>query len=140
MKKSTIITIVLVVLVAVAAFFGGMKYQQSKSPFANRQTGNFQRNITGNGQLRNGNGGQNFRPVAGEITAMDDKSITVKSQDGSSKIVILSQSTSINKTDTAAKTDLQVGSTVSVFGTANSDGSITAQNVQLNPLIRQQGQ
>ncbi len=79
-----------------------------------------------------GGGGQ----VLGEITSVDDKSITVKNQDGSSKIVILSDKTEINKASEAAKTDLKIGEKVSAFGTTNSDGSVTAQNIQLNPITR----
>lgn len=64
---------------------------------------------------------------------MDDKSITVKLQDGSSKIVLLSNTTAYNKSATGAKSDLKTGEKVAVFGTENSDGSVTARDVQLNP-------
>jgi hypothetical protein len=65
--------------------------------------------------------------------------MTVKLNDGSSKIVLLTGTTSINKAATAATSDLTVGETVSAFGTTNSDGSITATNVQINPLMRGPG-
>ena len=78
----------------------------------------------------------NFRPINGEIISSDDKSITVKLSDGSSKIVVLGTSTVINKADQATKDDLKVGEKAAVFGTENSDGSITAQNIQLNPTFR----
>lgn len=66
----------------------------------------------------------------------DDKSITVKLQDGSSKIVLLTDTTSISKSTEGSKSDLKTGEKVAVFGTENSDGSVTAQNVQLNPILR----
>jgi hypothetical protein len=50
--------------------------------------------------------------------------------------VVLADSTEINKAETVKKEELKVGEKVSVFGTENSDGSITAQNIQLNPIIR----
>ncbi len=121
------------------SFYGGMKYQAKKLPVFSRQFGTGQFDRQGNFQ-RNGNTQENrpagFRPVNGEITEKDDKSITVKAVDGSSKIVVLSDSTQINKADTAYKDDLKVGEKVAVFGTENPDGSVTAQNIQLNPIIR----
>ena len=92
----------------------------------------------GSGRGRLGRNGANagLRAVVGQILSVNANSMTVKLRDGSSKIVILSDSTRIEKTSPAAKTDLTNGAAVSVFGTANSDGSITAQNVQLNPEFR----
>ena len=119
-------------VVPIFFFFGGMKYQQSKEPAFLRQ-GGFQGTRAGSDRT-GGNAG--FRPVNGEIIGADEESITVKLSDGSSKIVLLSDKTEINKAATATKEDLKVGEKVSVFGTDNSDGSVTAQNIQLNPLFR----
>jgi len=134
MKNTTIITIVLVLLVGSASFFAGMKYQQSKSP----RFANFQGNRNGQFQQRATGGGA--RPVRGEILSQDDESITVKLADGSSKIVILSTTTSINKAAEGSKDDLKVGEQVYLFGSENSDGSITAQNIQINPMQNAGGQ
>ena len=125
-KTFIIITIMLVIVVGAGTFFGGMKYQQSKEPAFLRQLGTAQGARTGDNRT-------GFRPVTGEIIASDDKSITVKLQDGSSKIVFFSDTTQINKAEAASKSDLQTGQQVAVFGTQNSDGSVTAQNIQLNP-------
>jgi hypothetical protein len=59
--------------------------------------------------------------------------MTVKLQDGSSKIVILSGTTSYKTTIAASKNDIKIGDAVAVAGSANSDGSVNAQNIQLNP-------
>jgi hypothetical protein len=67
---------------------------------------------------------------------MDDKSITVKEQDASTKIIILSDTTTFSKSADGSKGDLKTGITVAAFGTPNSDGSVTAQNVQINPMLR----
>jgi flagellar basal body-associated protein FliL len=130
MKNTKIIFIVAILLIVFAGggFYAGMKYQQSKSP----RFGNFQG--AGNRQFQQR--AQGFRPVNGEIISADDKSITVKLQDGSSKIVILSDTTTISKSADATKADLKVGERVAVFGIENSDGSVTAQNIQLNPILR----
>ena len=67
---------------------------------------------------------------------MDDKAITLKLNDGSTKIVILSDSTAINQSTQAQKSDLVEGGQVTVIGTINSDGSVTAQDVQIGSLFR----
>lgn len=81
---------------------------------------------------------QGFRPVAGEILKQDEKSITVKLNNGGSKIVLVTDKTEINKASQATKTDLKIEEKVSLFGTENTDGSVTAQNIQLNPISRGQ--
>jgi hypothetical protein len=66
--------------------------------------------------------------------------MTVKIADGSSKIVLLGASVTVSKTSDGSKDDLKTGAKVGVFGTDNSDGSVTAQNIQLNPTFRLNGQ
>jgi hypothetical protein len=127
MKNNTTTLIVIAIIIAGASFFGGMKYQESKRPAFNRQTTN--------NDMRRGQNGNN-RPVNGEILNSDDKSITVKLIDGSSKIVLLTSTTSLNKAAEATKSDLKPGERISVFGVTNADGSVTAQNIQLNPIMR----
>ncbi len=130
MKNNYLMTTVLVIVFAGIGFYGGIKYQQSqKINFSSLRNGR-----TGTGAPRGG-----FRPVAGEIISADDKSITVKMQDDSSKIILLNAKTIINKAQTVDKTELKVGERVSVFGSENTDGSVTAQNVQLNPVERMGG-
>lgn len=77
-----------------------------------------------------------FRPVSGEIISSDSKSITVKLQDGSSKIVLLTDKTTVSKSAEANVADLKTGEKVAAFGQENSDGSVTAQSIQLNPILR----
>ena len=135
MKNNTILIAIIAALVfGGGGFFAGMKYQDSN--LAKNSGREFNR--AGNrGQF--GQRGGMGRPVAGEILSSDDKSITVKLQDGSSKIVLFSDKTQINKAAVAAETDLKVGEKVAVFGSENSDGSVTAQNIQLNPMFRGMG-
>lgn len=126
MKNSIIIAILVAIIVGGGAFFGGMKYQQSKQRSFFRQGNALQGARAGLGGNRMG-----FRPVNGEIISSDDKSITVKLQDGSSKIVIFSDKTTVNKTSESSKSDLKTGEQVVVIGTTNSDGSITAQTISI---------
>lgn len=83
----------------------------------------------------NGQNGIMRGGTIGTILSMDDKSITVKMVDGSSKIVLFSDSTIYSNTVKSVRADLKSGAEVSVFGTPNSDRSITATSVQLNPMI-----
>jgi hypothetical protein len=140
MKKNDIlITIILVVVVGAVAFFGGMKYQENTQTGGSRQfqAGQGQRAEMMGQQSGNTMGRNGFRPVSGEIISINgESSVTVKLSDGSTKIVLLSSSTAVDKTSVASKSDLKVGEKVAAFGQANSDGSITAQNIQLNPQTR----
>lgn len=132
MKNKNLIIGILILLAGLGLGFGGgmafRNYQISKQR-ANFAGGNFQRNganATGSGARMGG-----ARAVNGNIISVDDKGITVKLPDGSSKIVLLSDTTQINQATSATKDNLKVGMTVVVFGQTNSDGSVTATNIQL---------
>ncbi len=70
--------------------------------------------------------------------SVDDTGMTIKMRDGSSKIVILPDSVSISRPAVASKSALKAGEQVMVIGKSNTDGSVTAQMVQLNPVSRDQ--
>ncbi len=126
MKKNIQYVIFAVVVLAIAggSFYGGMVYKGSQTPV--RGSGG-QGSRTG-GRFANGN---NF--VTGDITAKDAQSITIKSRDGSSRIIFYSNSTQVGKFVSGALADIQIGQTVMANGTTNSDGSITAQSIQIRP-------
>jgi hypothetical protein len=131
--NSKILMIVIAIVIAAGAFFGGMKYQQNKTNngFALQQ-GQLRQKM---GQNQGGQGQiQAFRPVRGDILSVDNNTLTVKLSDGSSKIVVLSETTTYLKEATSTKDDLKTGTTVSIVGKTNADGSVTAQNVQINPV------
>jgi hypothetical protein len=132
--NKTIAIVVIFVLVGGGCFYGGMVYgQNSARPGQGAAMSQFQRNGTGGagGAGLRTRGGDGF--TAGSILSKDDKSITVKMQDGGSKIVFFSSSTSIGKTTQGSAGDLTVGQDVVANGTPNSDGSITATNIQIRP-------
>ncbi len=126
-----ILAVVLIVVAAVGGFFGGMTYQKSQvSTLGAVERGNF------GGRL--GQPGQNaaaFRPVRGQVLSISNNSLTVKMSDGSTKIIILSGSTSFVQSTKAVLSDVKTGDTINVVGTQNSDGSVTAQDIQINPPI-----
>lgn len=141
MKNNQIFLVLVLLAVVVGAFYGGMKYQQNQSMSLNGG-GNIPNGIRGMGRegvgiAGNRNGG--FRPVNGDIISADSTSITVKLPDGSSRIVLITDKTTINKAAAATKVDLISGEKVAVFGNTNADGSVTAQSIQLNPVSRELG-
>ncbi|MDP3726987.1 MAG: hypothetical protein Q8Q96_01570 [bacterium] len=119
-----VIIATLLIVVGGGGFYAGMKYQQSQRGGGNHM-GQFQQRA-----------GLGVRPVRGEIISKDSKSITVKLQDGSSKIVFVSEKTAINKAAEGSKDDLKTGEQALIFGTENSDGSVTAQSIQLGSPLR----
>jgi len=141
MKNKIIIACVITaVVVGGAAFYGGMKYQQgqvaSKGGFM-MQGGNFSGQRQGAGNVgvgsRNANG---VGMASGEIIAKDDKSLTVKMSNGSSKIILYAASTEWQKMTSATAGDFAVGQQVVASGTSNIDGSLTAKQVQLRSDVQ----
>jgi len=126
-KKYISQIILIAVLTAGVSFFAGMKYQQSQGIRAfNRIPGRDNNSAS----FRQG-----FQPVNGEVVSLKDNLLTVKSQDGSSKIIVLSDSTKINLATTGSQTDLKGGVEVMITGTTNSDGSVTAQIVSVGSSL-----
>lgn len=152
MKKSHI---AIGAVIVIAAFFAGMKFGQGGvgkmtaadfqklSPTEQQQalqslrgsggfggrTGGTRTGGTGSPQA---GGGSDF--TSGDILSTDSQSITVKLRDGSSKIVFFSSSTAITKSASGAADDLKTGTQIMVSGTTNSDGSITAQTIQVRQM------
>lgn len=130
-KKSIIINIFIAVVFALGGYFMGAKSQKVRIQSMTRQQG-MVAGARQNGQWQRGG----IRPVAGEILSRDEKTMTVKLTDGSSKIIILSEKTVINKASDATRDELKNGEKISVFGTENPDGSVTASNIQIGVMQR----
>lgn len=128
MKKNLIIAIIVVVAVGVAAFFGGMKYSAGKRPVGPTQR-------MGQAGLLGGNRQQSAGFVTGDIISKDDKSITLKTRDGGSKIIFYSAGTEVSKFASGTVNDLAVGTTIMINGKIGSDGSVTAQTIQIRPAM-----
>jgi len=145
MKKNIIVTIIIALLVGAGAFYAGMKYDQSKNPTANLNAEGFanlsseerQARLQQFGAIGQSGGTRGTQAnggfATGEIISKDEKSLTIKLQDGGSKIVFFSDSTPIMKTASGTSQDLTTGEQVTVTGTTNQDGSLSAQSIQLRP-------
>jgi hypothetical protein len=135
MKNKKIIAGVVAVILLGAGFGGGFVFAKSQTPIMggqfpmdgmNAQLGS--RTGAPGGAMRTGG---NF--IAGEIISKDASGITIKMQDGSTKIILIGTSAQINKSAAGTLDDLAAGTSVTVTGTTNSDGSVTAQAVQIRP-------
>jgi hypothetical protein len=136
MKNNLYISIIIAVIVAGGlGFWGGDAYASAKAPagYAARAGGaaGFTRGAGGTrgGGMASSTGGF----VTGQIISADADTVTVNLQNGSSKIVLFSNSTQIMKSTTGTAADLTAGQYVSVTGTANSDGSVSASSIQVRP-------
>lgn len=136
MKNKKIVGAVIAVVLVGAGFGGGYAFAKSQNPArdgfaagANFQGGQFAaRGAVGASSMR---GGGNF--IAGEILSKDASGVTIKMQDGSTKIILIGSSAQINKNAVGNMDDLAAGTNVTITGTTNSDGSVTAQAVQIRP-------
>ncbi|MCX7881554.1 MAG: hypothetical protein N2482_03560 [Patescibacteria group bacterium] len=126
MKYKTIfLNIFLVVVSLMVGFFIGLNYQRARRGFGFDQGPQF--NFQRGQRMFN----QGTRPVSGEIIKKSEDSLTVKLRDGSTKIILLTESTNISKSTRGRIDDLKEKETVFVVGQQNSDGSITAENIQI---------
>ena len=147
-NKKTISLIVGFVILAGISFYAGNMYASAKNKTQATQIGNSfaMRNGIGNGTqrgLRTGSGN-----VFGQIIAKDANSITVQlntptgpigdnttTTEKGSKIVLYTNTTIVSKMTTGTINDLVIGTNVNVQGTANADGSVSAQSISIRPTI-----
>ena len=124
-KQKQILTgVVVAILFAGLGFWGGTAYAGHQRAGARGGAGFA-------GRAAGGSRAGSF--VSGSIVSQDNNSVTVQSMNGSSKIVFLSGSTQILKSTSGTSSDLSSGTNVIITGTTNSDGSLTAQTVQIRP-------
>lgn len=134
------------IVIALGVGFAGGTVYGKKSLVAGSPGGGFGANLTaeerqaratqfgsarGQGRGTPAGGGAGF--ASGEVLSTDTKSMTIKMRDGGSKIIFLADSTQIMKSSAGVVGDVRVGSEVTVMGTAGTDGTITAQSIQIRP-------
>ncbi|MCX6715208.1 MAG: hypothetical protein NTX72_05355 [Candidatus Uhrbacteria bacterium] len=139
-QQTTLAHAIGIPVILILAFYGGMQYQKSKTPTfgGGNRTGMMQTGGVYGGGTNGGN-----RPgrmmnggfASGDILSKDDKSVTIKLRNGGSQIILLSDKTQVVKADQGALTDLSVGQALTITGTANQDGSITAESIQIRPAM-----
>jgi len=136
------------IIIGGGAFYGGMHYAETKSAVIATQDSGYGANV-GAGRMRSmRGGGMNDGFASGNIIALDDKSVTIALRSGGvgqgsstqntgtgSKIIFLSTGTQVMKTVDGSTKDLAVGDQITVTGTANADGSVTAASIQIRPTL-----
>lgn len=128
--------IIALVVVAGGAFYAGNTYAKSGAP----ERGQFTTFTAGAGGtvMFAGRGAATARTgggfTAGTILSSSNGSITIEQQNGSSTgIVLISPSTQVFKQVAGSASDLKAGVGITVTGTTNSDGSVTASSIQIRP-------
>ena len=109
----------MVVVIAGGAFYAGTSYGKSQIPVSTR-------GMNSGGRNRGG-----F--TTGQIISKDATGIVIQMQDGSTKIVLVGGSTKVLKAVSGSVDDLSVGTNIMITGSTNSDGSVTAQSIQIRP-------
>ena len=129
MNKKQIILGALVIIIVGGAFYAGTAYGKGQTS----ARGQFAAGAGFAGRIgaRTGAAG-GF--TAGQILSVSNGSVTIQEQNGSSsEIVLVSNTTQISKSVAGAITDLTPGTSIVVTGSTNSDGSLTAQSIQIRP-------
>ena len=71
--------------------------------------------------------------LAGTITSTGSGSVVLNTRDGNSHVVLITPDTTVSKSVDGTLSDVTKGSTVIVSGTTNSDGSVSANLIQIRP-------
>ena len=118
-NKKTLIAVIVLLLIAGSAFYVGAKYEKSK--------------LAKLGLLKNGQNEDTCKAkdlITGEITAITDNAITIKTSDGNIQNVSISVSMKNSKKGASTLAGLAVGQQVVVNGIKNIDGSFSAQSIK----------
>ena len=78
--------------------------------------------------------------ASGQIITKDAQAITLQLPNGNSEVVFYSSSTQVIKPTAASLSDVVAGTQVMIGGSQNSDGSLTAQSIQIRTTGASSGQ
>lgn len=130
--------IIILVLISAVVFGGGGYFlgkkagsAQAPQAFTRGAQAGFGQN--GSGRMVRPGGVTGGGLVSGEVLSKDVTSLTLKLRDGGSRIVLFAPSTGVMRTASGTIDDIAVGKQVSVIGTQNPDGSMTATSLQVRP-------
>jgi uncharacterized protein Veg len=136
MKKTVIIIVALLVLVAVVAgsFWAGMSFGQARANQARgerfRGPGGQGPGLLGTPQPGQGGAERWGGGIMGTIEAVEGNTLVVTSQEGTIRVQT-TDTTLIEKYTTVTIGDLEAGEGVMVSGTRQDDGSYTARSIRV---------
>ena len=136
MKKTVIIIVALLVLVAVVAgsFWAGMSFGQARANQARgerfRGPGGQGPGLFGTPQPGRGGPGRLGGGIMGTIEAVEGNTLIVTTQDGTIRVQT-TDTTLIEKYTAVTVGDLKAGEGVMVSGTRQDDGSYTARSIRV---------
>lgn len=133
MKKFLPIIIIALIVVGASAFYAGNKYGAVQKNNRSMISGNKGGIFLGNGERRGAGAPDKGSLVRGQVISKNTSTITIKLDNGGSKVVLYSTSTLVRQTVQTTVDQIQPGENVTVTGAANSDGSVTANSIQMVP-------
>ena len=140
MNTKSIGASVVLVLVGGGAFYAGMSSGANNAAATNTArggqfgaAGGFGTGAGMMGGTRTGRSGAGGGFASGQIVTSDPNSVTIKLASGSTQIVLVNTTTQVLKSVAGSLANLAAGTEVVVSGSTNSDGSLTAQSIQIRP-------
>jgi hypothetical protein len=135
---------VLIAIVGVIAFLGGVMFQRIHSNNSYSAGSNFRYGVGQRGFMRGWYGMMGNQAnrqgvslgrgiVNGTISGINGNQITIKLPNGLARTIDLSSSTQYLQINPATQTTLIQGRNVTVTGQISQDGSVSAQTVSINP-------
>jgi hypothetical protein len=113
-------------VIVIIALVGGIFY--GKGTAASKAGTGSSASVARSGYARTGGAG-GF--VSGQIISVSSSSLIVSLANGNSQVVFYSGSTQVMKPTAVPADTLMAGTRVMIGGTPNSDGSLTAQSIQV---------
>ena len=137
-NKMIISAVLGAIVIAGVSFWGGMSYAGGGAAVRGPGAGQFAGRAGGSFRA-SGNGA-----VFGSVLSIAANSMTVQlgrgpgaaaanGTDTGSKIILIGTNTEVGKFVSGSIADLKPGESVLINGTPNSDGSLTATNIQIRP-------
>lgn len=129
---------IILLIAIIISFFLGMHFQARRNLFYSarfnpmmgyRQKMMFREGFT----MRHGLSGRRGL-TNGQIVGVSQNQITVKLSNGQTQTINFTSNTTFIKIEQANQNDLKTGATVSVVGSGDTSGSISAQSIRINLL------